>query len=406
MNLIRDISVIFFWINILSTIESGKCQKGRKRDMMEDIQKTANQIWTSIEKNDQRMSSIDNTMTLMSNRVDKIIDLIEHNKLNDKLFGDRLERLEQKMRVIESSMNDKISSITDSVDQINREVKRIDSESDGKLRKIMNIMSDTYELSKDVSLLMKGRSGGAHIGNGDNDGPEPMEEMQKKLLEQMSVVEISVSQQVTNVGKLSKQILSSIDNVNIEMINLRDECHTDRQSTQTTDKRDSFHPTVKSERDSHQCSNLNITELKHEIESQMDRISVKVENEMTVIESRIQEYMTTCNTNTKSNGRSIQSEGMPPLIVNTSSDLFVSTRKTINPALRPTRSDDCQHSSDLLAPKDCSELRKSGANCDGVYIITVANIRPLRVYCDMTDNGGGWTVWVSNPQLFIDYRFD
>ena len=395
MKLIQYYYLLLVGMGLLS---SAMCQKGRKRDMMEDIQKTVNLIWTSVERSEQKLSTFENSMTLLSNRVEKIIDWIDHNKLNNKLLEEKLERIDTKIRSIESSVNFKTDSLTENVEHIKQEVNRIDSETDGKLRKLMNVMSDTYQLSKDVSIIMNGRST-PFVGNGDDEeGTQPIEELQKKVLEQMSILETSLTQQISNLVKVSKQTLSGLDNVNLEMISIRDECQTQRQS-QSQDNRgshfQSFYPSVKNENNCRQCSEINGTELKNEIESQIEQIGVKVENEFTVIESRIQELMTSCNTNTNSNGRSIPALGTPPLIVNLSSQIQPTirpSRVSINPAERPKRAENCRHSSDLLAPKDCKELHNSGADCDGVYIISIANLRYLRVYCDMSDNGGGWTV--------------
>ncbi|CAH6777109.1 angiopoietin-4 [Phodopus roborovskii] len=43
--------------------------------------------------------------------------------------------------------------------------------------------------------------------------------------------------------------------------------------------------------------------------------------------------------------------------------------------------------------QDCAEIKGSGANASGVYTIRVANMtRPLKVFCDMDTDGGGWTL--------------
>lgn len=52
---------------------------------------------------------------------------------------------------------------------------------------------------------------------------------------------------------------------------------------------------------------------------------------------------------------------------------------------------------DLDALKDCKELNLKGFNADGVYKIYpyLPVTTAVRVYCDMTTDGGEWTVSLS-----------
>ena len=49
---------------------------------------------------------------------------------------------------------------------------------------------------------------------------------------------------------------------------------------------------------------------------------------------------------------------------------------------------DCQ---DLTPQRDCLEFHKAGLRVNGIYRVTMNNIRTMQVHCDQNTDGGGWT---------------
>lgn len=377
-------------------------------EMLEDIQGKVNTIsdWIDSQPSgtkadyaaiNSRLASIENHFYMTNNRIDKLVDWIETSKLNQQLLNDRLTKIEDRIKGIEEGTSNKIEGSIVAVAQVSRKVDQLENGTDLKLRKVVNVVNDVYDISKTmdgvlVALkdLVEGLSCMGGRTSSDNPDEDRLDQMQRKVLEKLSITEAAIKTQLNTIDAVGKNTLASCDSVQASLLEIRDDClmptgygrkptrgpWQDYQSNTNTDTN---------------C--LNATSLqKHEteIKQKFDAISSSINTEVGKVSAKLDEFTTSCRAKQQRGITVSNSQDLQALAATVSR-----ARSVIAPVDNPTaRQTHCSSTSSLPSPKSCSQLFEHGATCDGIYII-MPRFRAARVYCDMTDNGGGWTVCVT-----------
>uniref|UniRef100_A0A4Q8K7U2 U54-Liphistoxin-Lsp1a_1 n=1 Tax=Liphistius sp. SGP-2016 TaxID=1905180 RepID=A0A4Q8K7U2_9ARAC len=412
--------VALFWCLVLyfGTIDAANENVKRSWSEISEILDKVKKIEEQI-NNENRIRQIteplriDSTMDRMNRKLDQIIALlgqdsgtgVSSSAVIPRDFSTDLNAIDNRLRSLESSVDKweeglvKVDATYEKVGEIEKRTTNLKDDLTQKLRKMMNVITAVYEMNKDMKTNLGGRSESSDTrSEGDTTSASDflianLEELERKIKEQFSV--------------LSTEIRSEITSLKIVASSVNDRCETSAGGQTETPSDDDDWPDLsefsrgaKPQREGKKVSsgrssntmedtldNLVETlgrstrEIREEIHQGMQDIDQKLSNLTQMALDH--ECDSLSGSESVLTPRRVPSQDSSPNVIVTDQEVEEVTQSGEN----------CSSvASDVTMPKSCAELRRGGATCDGVYVIFPKGIRAVRVFCDMTTEGGGWTV--------------
>lgn len=346
---------------------------------------------------------IDSTLDKLNKKFDIVIDMLDNSpslasprsggetavmprELSSNLEGidARLSNLESTVAKVEESTS-KIDLYAARIEEIESRTTQMKDDTNLKLRKMSNVINALYEMNKEMKVNMGGRSEAREQTSGAAEPSyatefliENLEEMERKMKEQLSILASDMRSEMTSlkmvVSTLSGNCQSSSDAENPE-----DEWMTPRENARSIPARQSSRSGQKVENtlDSLvESLGQQTREIREEIHNGIQEIDNKLNN-LTALAQSQQECDPLMASDSIVSGQTVRAT-IPLQSVNEK---------------QSSKNEGCtKNARNVPNPKSCADLRKGGATCDGIYVIFPKGVRAVRVLCDMTTDGGGWTV--------------
>ncbi|KFM74364.1 Techylectin-5B, partial [Stegodyphus mimosarum] len=394
---------LFFYFTLSGILNVVSCNRERKiAEILDGVKRIEEHLKEEKIREMSNFLKLETTFEKLTSKVERALNIMENTASpiprsrgsTDIVPGGiqtNLEAIDSRLRSLEvsvSSMEDNVSKMNldaAKLEEIDRRTIQLKDDMNTKLRKMMNVITQLYELNKDMkSSIGSPRSdtqGELKSESGSSYATEflieNLEELERKIKEQFSILTSNIRSEVTSLKIMTSSISCNnlSDKEDEEWLTPQDNARSaaGRQNGRAIDKvENSLDNLVES-------LGRSTNEIRKDIQQGMKDIDKKLNN-LTVLAKSVPQCDPLIPSDSVASSRSIApSYAKHPQLV-------VDDQKS-------TRGESCtKNVQNVQNPKSCADLRKGGATCDGIYVIFPQSVRAVRVYCDMTTDGGGWTV--------------
>ncbi|GFU00907.1 techylectin-5A [Nephila pilipes] len=310
---------------------------------------------------------------------------------NIQIIQNKLQSIELTMGVLEEAMK-KLDFDPVKVNEIERRTTQLKDDMNSKLRKMMNVLTALYELNKDMKSNVESRSENKEQSNtesGSNSNyaaeflMENLDELERKMKEQFSILTSEIRSEITNLKVLQSNFgancqPTAAENDEEEWFTPQDNARSNRNSNGQTGR--SLGRPINSMDNLVESLSRSTREIREEIQQGIQGLDSKLQNLTAIAQSH-----PICDSIDTSESTVTARKAVMPFDRIPIQNLDENSRRG--------KSDSCTKTvQNVPNPKSCADLRKGGATCDGIYVVFPKGRRAVRVLCDMTTDGGGWTV--------------
>lgn len=310
----------------------------------------------------------------------------------------RLRSLESALNSLQDDVSVKVDTSLEKLSEVESKTTTMKDEMDSKLRKVMNGINTIYDMNREMKTSMDSSGGRTSDSYGrehlaETSGQDTsiaflidtIEDTQRTMQERMDILKNQLGRKLEGLEVLTSSLMRQNEALISEVDQMKHCVNSADPSTPATYSRGGRKSWNNDTSDVASRVLLELKVSQMEMKNEFSKMMREVENTM--------ESVKQCRV---SGGE--RSQRRVPVTVDDERDLDaaasaqVSRRFEAAPAIQSVESGKCVTASHIMNPKNCAELRSGGANCDGMYIVYTHGVRAVRVYCDMTTDGGGWTV--------------